>query len=118
MKKPPIKGEVVGLRLTEDQLRRFTAAAEAQDLTCAAWLRDLADKATLPDPSLQTLAEEILALRVIIQNLILHILDNNLVTVDALRDICRRADAEKKTRVQGLFPFNINRSTEVPGNVQ
>ena len=118
MKKPPVKTNIISVRLTDDQLARLTQTALAHDSTCSEWLRDLVHSATAPDPSLQTLTEEVIAVRLILQHIIAHILDQNIVTTDMLREACNTADREKKPRARALFPFNGKPQGESTQNVQ
>ena len=119
MKKTPGKNKFLALRVTEEQLARITQSAATQNLTASEWIRDVVTKATAPDPSLQALAEEVIAVRLILQNFIMHVLEHNLISEDTLKQVCATADRDKKARVRTLFPFNLNQqSSEDSTNVQ
>ena len=103
MKATNVRTRPLGTRLTEAEYQRVASAAASQDLTESDWLRALIQSATCPNPTVQVLAEEFLALRQIFQNIIAYQLEEKLITKEVLQKACSNADREKKVRARALF---------------
>lgn len=95
----------IGTRISEAQYDAVARAAESRGIKIAEWLRDVAvSRATTPEPVLQTLVEEIIAVRLIIQNLVLYLsTEGREVRRDSLAVLVERADALKKERALRLL---------------
>jgi uncharacterized protein (DUF1778 family) len=92
-------------RLTDSDQALVRDAAQRQGLKPSEFCRlALLTAARRPEPILQTLVEQVEALRVILLNIILHLTTNGqAITVKSLTTICAVADAHKVEQARRLF---------------
>jgi hypothetical protein len=103
MKAKTVRKRVIGTRLTEAEFQRVSAAAASQDLSESDWVRVLIQAATSPNPTVQLLVEEILAVRWIVQNIVAYLVEGKLITKEILEQCCATADRNKKDRARAVF---------------
>jgi hypothetical protein len=105
MKAKTVRTKVVGTRLTDAEYQRVVAAAASQEMSESDWVRALIQNATSPNPTLQVLIEEMLAVRQILQNVIAYNVEERLITKEALKSCCADADRLKRDKARALFAF-------------
>jgi hypothetical protein len=95
----------LGTRVTESEYDRVVAAAEAVGLKPSEWCRDVLLSASgSRRPVLHSLIEEILAIRIILQSIILNLTTNGKdVTRKSLGEACAFADSLKAQRARRLL---------------
>ena len=107
----------LGTRLTADEYDAALLAADQSGLPPAAWLRQVVRQVVLAptsptDPVLQTLLQQVEALRIILLNIILHLTtDGQAVTVKSLTTICAVADKHKVEQARKLLAL-VTQSTQ------
>jgi hypothetical protein len=92
-------------RLTDSDQALVRAAAQRQGIKPSEFCREaVLNAARRPEPILQTLVEQVEAIRIILLNIILHLTTNGqAVNVKSLTSICAIADAHKAEHARKLF---------------
>lgn len=95
--------KVLSTRLTQAEYERITAAAVEQQISDSDWLRLVATAQVTANPDMRVLAEEILAVRIIVQNIVGYLVRAEPITREVLENICSIADRAKKDRASSLL---------------
>jgi hypothetical protein len=105
--------QTIATRLSETQYEAVRLAADTAELTISEWLRTLVIAQTSPpDPVLQTLLQQVEALRIILLNIILALnTDEKAVTIASLTKICAIADKHKVEHARKLVAV-VTQSTQ------
>jgi hypothetical protein len=86
----------ISTKVTAQEYERLARLADRQ--TLSAWVREVLLATTLPRPTDQVLLAEMLALRTILLNLQFAFASGEPPTLDAMKRLIERADADKHRR--------------------